>query len=528
MVILEWIAVLTLCALGALRPLHVLQSQRYQLTLYRQWLSREREHWLRSYVLIGVVLSLLRGYLPMLLSLLVAVEATRSRIAGWLTLLSFVAAAGVTAYRGIHEPMKKPLVLTMRMRRLFGVVIGLTFLLLLLLRLFSLPAYLAFASPPYAVWLAERIMDPVEEHINAGFYNQARRKLMKRKDLIKIGITGSYGKTFTKFILKGLLDQRYSVLATPASFNTAMGISRVVNEELKDEHEVFIAEMGAQHRGDIKSLARLVGPTIGMITSIGNQHVDAFGSIANIVEGKFELITALPEDGAAFFASDSGYVNRMYMNCRVRKFMAAVDPQGECAMAATDLRLGPEGMRFDLTDWHGETVHCQTQLLGRYNAQSIALAAAVARYLGLTMAEIRDRIAALPPFEKRLELIHGERLVIDDSMNDGPLGATEALSVLSEFPGRRIIVTPGLPVQEPKDEEANYAFGAQMKGCVDTVVLVGDKQSLRSLARGLASASIPRSAIRVAADPDDAEDLLDQLAEPGDTVLYEGQVKDWR
>lgn len=117
-------------------------------------------------------------------------------------------------------------------------------------------------------------MQPVEKGINNHYLNDAKAKLAARDDLIKIGITGSFGKTSTKFVLAAILSEKFDVLATPSSFNTPMGLTRVIREQLEPHHQVFIAEMGARHVGDIKELVDLVHPKYGMITSVGPQHLE--------------------------------------------------------------------------------------------------------------------------------------------------------------------------------------------------------------------------------------------------------------
>lgn len=525
--VIEIIAVALSCVAASIHCVHIFQMERYQLPVYNQWLKRSRERFVQKNVVVGVIAAVARWYLPMLFSLFSSVEAARNAAAGWVTLMGFVIAVAALTVREVRMPMKRPLVLTMRAKRLFGALTLLYAALVLFLCILGAPAvYLAYVTAPYAVWLAGRIMHPVEEKINTGFYEEARAKLRDRKDLIKIGITGSYGKTLTKFILKELLSAKYEVLATPASFNTAMGISRVVNDQLEDKHQVFIAEMGAQHVGDIKHLVKLVKPKYGMITSIGDQHMDTFGSMANIAETKYELIAGLPEDGMAFFAADSGYADRLYGMCKLEKYSAAVNLDGEHFMCASELTISGAGTEFVLECADGGRVRCKTRLLGRCNVQNIALASALARKLGLTMEEIADGIGRLQPFERRLQLISGgDRIIIDDTLNDRPLGAAEALNVLSECPGRRIIVTSGLP-QEAKSEDVNYAFGVQMKGCVDGVILVGEKKKLQPIWRGLVSTGFPKSSIRVAADLNDAEELLATITSEGDTVLYEGEFQE--
>lgn len=519
--IIEIIAVALSAMAASIRCVHIFQMERYQLPVYNQWLSRNREQHFRKNVLTGFAAAVLSWYLPILLSLFSSVESTRTAIANWLTLIAYLAVTTVYTVRELKTPEKKPLVLTMRARRLFGALGVLYTALVLLLVLLKLPPYFVYAGIPYVMWLAGRIMDPVEEHINAGFYEEARQKLRGRKDLIKIGITGSYGKTLTKFILKELLSSKYEVLATPASFNTAMGISRVVNDQLEDKHQVFIAEMGAQHVGDIKHLVKLVRPQYGMITSIGTQHLDSFGSIANIVDTKYELIEGLPEDGVAFFAADSGYADRLFAKCPREKYNACVEQPEGCSMRASQLSVNAEGTHFLLECADGGKVWCTTRLLGRYNVQNIALASALAHRLGLSMEEIAEGIARLQPFEKKLQLIPGDRINIDDTLNADPNGAADALNVLAEFSGRRAIVTPGFPVKDAKASEVNYAFGVQMQGCVDVVVLVGEKKKVRPIAKGLLSTGFPKNGIYLALDMNDAEDLLDEILSDGDTVLYE-------
>lgn len=259
--VVEMLVTTICCVAASVHCVHIFQMERYQLPVYSQWLKKTQDRFFKENVAIGFLTSLVSWYLPIFMSLFISVEATRTAIANGISLIGFVAVTALIALRRHHEPAKKPLALTMRARRLFAVLIVLYALLILLLELLYIPPFITYAAVPYAVWLAGKMLDPVEAKINAGFYEEARKKLRAREDLIKIGITGSYGKTLTKFILKELLSQKYEVLATPASFNTAMGISRVVNDSLEKKHQVFIAEMGAQQKGEIREMVKLVKPT---------------------------------------------------------------------------------------------------------------------------------------------------------------------------------------------------------------------------------------------------------------------------
>ena len=262
--------------------------------------------------------------------------------------------------------------------------------------------------------------------------------LEARKDLIKIGITGSYGKTSTKFILAAILGEKYSVLPTPSSFNTPMGLTKVIRTQLEPHHQVFIAEMGARHVGDIKELCDLVRPEYGVLTSVGEQHLETMGNIETIASTKFELIEGLKPGGAAFFgADDGGWCDKLFARARGEKHRAGLG-SGYLSMYAEDITVGPSGSRFTLSDGEGGRVTCETKLLGKHNIQNIVLSCAVAKRLGMTMEEIARGVLRAQPVEHRLQLIKGANgvIVIDDAFNANPSGAAAAFEVLGSFPGK--------------------------------------------------------------------------------------------
>ena len=162
-----------------------------------------------------------------------------------------------------------------------------------------LPAFL-----PVWVVLGALLVWPVEKLISWLYLRQAKQLLAQRPDLIRVGITGSYGKTSVKFILGTILREKYPTLVPPSSFNTPMGLTRVIRTRLTPSHRIFLAEMGARHVGDIKELCALVHPTYGVLTSVGPQHLDTFKDIEHIKSTKYELMEAVPEDGVCFFPDD--------------------------------------------------------------------------------------------------------------------------------------------------------------------------------------------------------------------------------
>ena len=289
--------------------LHILQLDGYKTTRYVRWI---RQHLGDCFeikeILIAAVLVLLTVVYP----------------AAWLFSVLCLAWGAFQASRIIWREKveaKKPLVYTARAKRVFGLavllLVGLAIMLAMLAqvaRLQSAPTVtlslwrvaVFFLSEVTVITLtvANLLIYPLERAIN-GAYLRSARKRIKTLRLKVIGITGSYGKTSTKYILHGILSQKFNTLMTPDSYNTPMGVTKVIRGELTEKHEVFIVEMGAYRRGDIRELCELASPEIGVLTAVGPQHLERFKSIENIAKTKYELIESLPPDGLAVFNCDN-------------------------------------------------------------------------------------------------------------------------------------------------------------------------------------------------------------------------------
>lgn len=518
--VIRIVVIMLCCTAAGVSAMHMLQAQRYQNASLRRDLQRYHGM-LTAEILVAVGFFALNWFLPVILSFFIQKEAFRESLSNWLVLALFVGVTVLIYFQKKSIPQRKPFSFTRRIARLTGCVMLLNLAALLLLSFLGLSPYILFAGADYAVLAAAIIMRPIEDRINAGFYKSAQQKLATAPKLIRIGITGSYGKTETKIILKTILSEKYRVLSTPPSFSTAMGISRVVNEQLKPGHQVFIAEMGAQQKGEIKDLAKLVRPQIGVLTCIGEAHLDSFGSVETIAQTKFELIQSLKDKGMAFFGSDGSYGDRLYGLCKAEKYRASAGGDLPCYMRAEHLETSVRGTRFELICEDGQRAWVQAKLLGSFAVRNIALAAAVAKKLGLSMEEIVRGIEKIRPIRHHLQLMPGEINLIDDSLNANEAAAIEALHVLSDMPGRRILVTAGLSEASRGIEDANYAFGMQISGCADYVILIGPEDT-RSVMRGLMKSGFPKSSVRMVRDEYDAAAMVKELAAAGDTVLYEG------
>ena len=212
---------------------------------------------------------------------------------------------------------KNKLVFTKRIIRFYIFLTILSFFLFFLVNFYIKNIYLKifdslliFLCLPLCIVIVHYISLPVELLIKQYYISKAIRKLKKKK-IIKIGITGSFGKTSTKNILKEILEKKYKVCASPKNYNTEMGLSKTILEYL-DDHNILIAEMGARHKGDIKILAKMVEPDYGIITTIGPQHLETFKSLETIEDTKFELAENLKQDGVMIFNGDSNSTKKLY------------------------------------------------------------------------------------------------------------------------------------------------------------------------------------------------------------------------
>ena len=186
--------------------------------------------------------------------------------------------------------------------------IGLVFLNFKLLPQYACISTLVIILPWILIFLVGWITSPIEALVKQWFIGQAKKILREDKDLIKIGITGSYGKTSTKNVMQAMIGEQFNTLMTPASYNTPMGITITIRTLLKPIHQVFVCEMGADHVGEITSLMKFVQPSIGVVTSIGPQHLTTFGSQENIIKEKMQMMELLPKDGLGVLNYDNDFI----------------------------------------------------------------------------------------------------------------------------------------------------------------------------------------------------------------------------
>ncbi|MCI6443946.1 MAG: Mur ligase family protein, partial [Clostridia bacterium] len=252
--------------------------------------------------------------------------------------------------------------------------------------------FLITLSEPVVICLGYYVLLPYDFIAFKLSIRKCKKKLEKYPELIRIGITGSYGKTTVKNILAEMLSAKYKVVKTPLSYNTPLGIC-IAAKNITRETEIFIAEMGARKRGDIKELCDIVKPDVGVITGICGQHLETFKTLENVKKAKNELIEALPPDGYAFFSSDGEGSRELYEKSAKRKIIAG---RKEGFVHGVSYSDDADGAIIELS-LDKATYETRTFLRGEHNLGNICLAAAVALKLGVPPEKIILAITRLKP-----------------------------------------------------------------------------------------------------------------------------------
>lgn len=431
-----------------------------------------------------------------------------------------------TAFNDNNKSIKK-LVLTARIKRIYFTII--VFIAMFIAvgfinnLLFILPTVLSFVPCIY-ICIASVIMMPVEKIIKNYYINDAKRILKESPNINVIGITGSYGKTSTKYILGRILSEKYNTVITPKSYNTPLGVVKTIREEIKPQTQVFIAEMGAKQVGNIKEICNIVNANYGIITSIGPQHLDTFKTMENIVSTKFELADdCFKRNGTVFLNKDNEYIKSKKVSGNVITYGTTKD----CDFYATNIKYSRRGLSFDVIH-NNETIELNSRLLGIHNAINITGAIALAKQLNVSNNDIAFAVSKLAPVEHRLEIKNyiNSSILIDDAYNANPSGCLEAVKVLGSFEGmKKIIVTPGLIELGEKEYECNKNLGIEAAKYCDIIILVGKKRSV-PIYDGIKEQGFNEKNLFIAESFKDAVSIFSPLCNKDTVILFENDLPD--
>ena len=411
----------------------------------------------------------------------------------------------------------KPLVITGRIIRL-----GITSGVLIALVATAAAVFLGPAGLLIPIFLQAALVDagagvmwPVEKLAQKKFLNQAKDKLRKIDPKI-VAITGSYGKTSTKGYVAHLVSTKYSVMASPASFNNMMGLSKSVNEKLTPGTEVFVAEMGMNAEGGIRQLATHFPPSIAAITVIGEAHMERLGSAEAIFRAKAEItenasVVVLPVDQPQLVA--------LADTCRKRgTTVITVSATG----LEADVSIDPEAGQVRYGPDHAGA---PIELAELTHPVNVAVALGIAFALDIPGELALPQTVSFPVAAHRTEVAIADSgvAIIDDTYNSNPRGAKRAVegaaALAKERGGTFFVVTPGMVELGPVQVERNRELGEQVKTLGGTLVAVG-LTNRRALVAGGGEET------KTFLTRDKAVRFVTQAAGEFDVILYENDLPD--
>ncbi|MBE6810891.1 MAG: UDP-N-acetylmuramoyl-tripeptide--D-alanyl-D-alanine ligase [Ruminococcaceae bacterium] len=499
------------------RQLQMLQQNSYFPSRYFKWLKE-------SYTLELAISAIL--YCA------ITVGSINGKAVLSLVLAGILLALRITLNINTHKKSIKKLVFTARIKRLYITAIVLLGVLVLIPAIFidalaseicrTLCLVMSIVTPilTFVIWI---ITYPIEKAISKWYINDAKKILKAHKNLTVIGITGSYGKTTTKFILNRILSEKFNTVCTPQSFNTPMGVVRTVRGNIKPQTQMFVCEMGAKNVGDIKEICDIANPDYAIITSVGEQHLETFKTVDNVFKTKFELADSVAKKGGITLANldSAGIKERSDTRDDVIYFGDGTK------YAAKNVFCSEDGTTFDLC-LDGTTFTVSTRLLGLHSVSDILAAAAMAHILGVSENDIKFAIGSLKPTEHRLELKSyiNASLLIDDAYNSNPEGCLEAVRVLGSFAGKRkILVTPGLIELGDREYDCNYALGLEATKYADVIILVGQNRS-KPMMDAIATTDFNQENVYVVSSFKEATEIYTPMLNRDSVVLWENDLPD--
>ena len=509
--------------------LQMLQLTGYKLNGYLRWFKETKY----SYISRLFMLSFL-SLAAMLMTNVLLADFFVVPVLKFVGILFYILFSSLFITNLFTAKQKTPLKYTKRMTRLVVVYFLLILIFSILIEIlgFMFIPYLSYGligiipiMLPLFVFLAYYITYPIEKLISNSYVKKAKKKLESIKNIQVIGITGSYGKTSVKNILKTLLSEKYKVCASPSSYNTPLGLAKTILQNLNSDNEIFIAEMGAKQQFDIKELCEMVKPKIAIITGIGNQHLLTFGSVDNIIKTKSELAEYVSNNhGKIFVNIESDGAKKLVNNFKDAIKVSIKD--NKTNLFVKDIKTTKDGSKFSLC-FNNEVVECKTILLGDHNISNILLAATVAINLGLTLKEIQEGIEKLVTIPHRLEIVKSSSTytILDDAYNSSVEGSKASLDVLSKFDGKKFVITPGLVELGTEQFNSNFEFGMDMAKVCDYVI-IDSVINYDAISSGLIFGGFDEKNIIQVANLTQAVQMLNTLASSNDVVLFENDLPD--
>jgi UDP-N-acetylmuramoyl-tripeptide--D-alanyl-D-alanine ligase len=337
-------------------------------------------------------------------------------------------------------------------------------------------------------------------------------------DALVIGVTGSVGKTTTRDLIHAALASEFDGVRSRKNFNNAIGLPLSLLD-IEHQHEFAVLEMGASRQGDIRELAEIAVPEVGVVTAIGPAHLATFGSLDAIVRTKGELLECLPSSGFAVLPGDDPILRQMAD--RAPCPIIFVGEGDDNHLRATRVEASFEGLRFD-----AEGCSFDVPICGRHHLTSVLCAIAIAREVGVRSQSIAQGLSHFEPVEGRSRVLTiGSWTVIDDAYNSSPKSMAAACQMLRELElpgiGQRILVLGDMKELGPAAAAEHNQIGSLAARLqIDLLLACGSHAD--DIAHGAERAGMDPHRIAAAPDIDTLKAVLDCWLEPGDVILIKG------
>jgi len=383
----------------------------------------------------------------------------------------------------------KPLVFTGRVKRFFAALMFFTLFIVMLK--FAGVHYESFAVliPLFLAYVTSAMM---EKMLFLGFQKRAEKKLESMENMVVVGVTASYGKTSIKNYIAHILSAKYTVYATPRSVNTFGGVIKDINDDLPNDTEVYVVEMGARGAGDIAEISKFVNPHLAVVGKIGPAHIEYFKTLENIRNTKMEILSS--ERLKEAWVHDSAKLQPIK---HVHSFGKEI----------SNIKATLDGLDFEMD---GNEYHAN--ILGAFNAMNIAAAIKVARALEVDEETIKKQLNTLKSTPHRLQRMDaGGKVIIDDSFNGNIDGMLEGFNLASTYAGRKVLITPGLV---EVDDEFNIEVAKRADEVFDVVVVTGD------LNYRIFQENVDESKLVKLESKDKMQEMLIEQTQAGDLILF--------
>ena len=380
---------------------------------------------------------------------------------------------------------------------------------------------------------------------------KAKKKRESFKNLLVIGVTGSYGKTSVKEFLYTILSEKFypvksdqvgippkaelfnrvNILKTEKHQNSEVGISQCILNNLKPEHKIFICEMGAYNRGGIKLLCDIAKPKIGILAGINQQHLATFGSQENTIKAKYELIESLPDNGLAIFNGNNKFCQELYQKTIIPKkiyhntFSTAVEKVLSWDLEAREVVVKKEFVSFKVFSKARDSADFKVSLLGKQSIENVLAACCCAKELGMNLGEISQACQKIKPMPGSGRLVKSKSglNVIDAVYSSNPDGIIAHLEHLKFWQGKKAIVMPCLIELGSASKEVHQKIGKKI-GEVCDLAIITTKECFQNVKKSALKSGMKQENILFIENPERIFESIKSFTNTDDIVLLESRV----